>query len=40
VAIDTEAKFVLSEKELGSVGAVRVMTTNASFIFYYFMQIL
>jgi hypothetical protein len=40
VAVDTEAKFVLSEKKLGCVGAVRVMTTNASFIFYYFMQIL
>jgi hypothetical protein len=40
VAVDTQGKFVLVEKELGCLGAVRVMATDASFIFYDFMQIL
>ena len=39
VAVDTEGKFVFAEKELGFFRAVRVMTADASFIFYDFMQI-
>ena len=34
VAVDTKGKFVLTEKELGCLGSVRVMATDASLIFY------
>ena len=39
VAVDTEGKFVFIEKELGCLGAVGVMATDASFIFNDLMQI-
>jgi hypothetical protein len=39
VAVDTQGKFVLAEQELGCLGAVRVMATDASFIFYDLVQI-
>lgn len=40
VAVDTQGKFVFIEEELGRLGAVRVMTADASFIFNDLVQIL
>ena len=39
VAVDAEGTFVFVKEKLGCFGTVRVMTTNAAFIFNYLMQI-
>lgn len=40
MAVDTQGKFVLTEKEFRCLGAVRVMAADASFIFDNLVQIL
>ena len=40
VTVDTQGKFVFVKEEFGCFGAMRIVTTNAAFIFYDLVQVL